>query len=163
MAWRAKRDAKVRKAREEAAADPERAWQLRIGVTAADHIQSYWEYNRLVGESDGGELLDARAYAEVRRRAREAAKNRLFVTWTNLKTGMDCYNVGPDSRCFCGHSYKAHAWWETESKRVRCRCPGCRCACFDYVAGHGSWWSASPLRRATAAAARARAAHRLLC
>lgn len=57
-----------------------------------------------------------------------------------MPTGMDCYNVGPDSRCFCGHSYKAHAWYNTSSKRVHCRCPGCKCKGFDYIPGHGSFW-----------------------
>lgn len=140
MKWRKERDDKVRAMRTEAEADPDRAWSLHVTATSADHIQSYWEYNRLVGESDGGVLLDERAYEDIRAKAREAAKNRLFVTWTNRDTGMDCYNVGPDSRCFCGHSYKAHAWYNTESKEVHCRCPGCKCRGFDYVAGHGSWW-----------------------
>ena len=27
------------------------------GATVGAHIDSFWEYNRLVGESDGGELL----------------------------------------------------------------------------------------------------------
>ena len=53
---------------------------------------------------------------------------------------MDCYTIGPDSRCFCGHSYKAHAWYNTETKRLHCRCPDCRCEGFRYVTGHGAWW-----------------------
>lgn len=70
----------------------------------------------------------------------QASKNRLFVTWRCLPSGLDCYNVGPDSRCFCGHSYKAHAWYNTKSKRVHCRCPKCDCKGFDYIPGHGSFW-----------------------
>ena len=112
------------------------------GASAAEHVDSYWEYRRLVGESDGGELLSDEAYAELRRLAAAAAPNRLFVSWRN-SAGTDCYMVGPDSRCFCGHSYKAHAWYDTESKRVHCRCPGCECAGFEYVVGHGAWWISS--------------------
>mmetsp|Transcript_14551 Transcript_14551/g.39856 ORF Transcript_14551/g.39856 Transcript_14551/m.39856 type:complete len:477 (-) Transcript_14551:183-1613(-) len=143
MDWRKKRDDKVRELRKKADADPYRPMRhggASDGASAADHIDSYMEYNRLVGESDGGVLLGEVEYTELRRKAAEAAKNRLFVTWTSLPTGMDCYNIGPDSRCFCGHSYKAHAWYNTESKRVHCRCGGCRCAGFDYIPGHGSWW-----------------------
>ena len=109
-------------------------------ATAGEHVDSYWEYNRLVGESDDGELLDEQQYAELKRLAAEAAPNRLFVSWRNRLTGMDCYMVGPDSRCFCGHSYKAHAWYNTATKRVHCRCPGCECEGFDYVVGHGCFW-----------------------
>ena len=98
------------------------------------------QYNRLVGEADGGTLLSEAEYAKLRALAAKAKANRLFVTWTCAPTGMDCYNVGPDSRCFCGHSYKAHAWYNTKSKRVHCRCPGCKCKGFDYIPGHGSFW-----------------------
>ena len=46
--------------------------------------------------------------------------------------------VGPHARCFCGHSYKAHAWWENDSKRPSCRVAGCACDCFTYVARRGA-------------------------
>lgn len=109
------------------------------GASGADHVDSYWEYRRLVGESDGGNLLGEAEYAELRKLAAAAARNRLYVTWRN-GDGLDCYTVGPDTRCFCGHSYKAHAWYNTESKKVHCRCKGCACEGFEYVAGHGAWW-----------------------
>ena len=97
-------------------------------------------YRRLVGESDGGELLGEKEYKCLQEKAKMAAKNRLFVTYHCEKLNLDCYTVGPDSRCFCGHSYKAHAWWETDSKRPHCRCKGCRCDVFSYVMGHGKWF-----------------------
>ena len=113
---------------------------LQGAASAADHVDSYWEYRRLVGESDGGTLLSEASYAELKQLAARAAKNRLYVTWRNMTSGMDCYCIGPDSRCFCGHSYKAHAWYNTESKKVFCRCADCRCEGFEYVTGHGAWW-----------------------
>ena len=144
MKWRAKKNDKVKKLRKQLAADSG-GLDMRFGTeiagaTVGEHIDSFWEYNRLVGESDGGELLGEAEYNRLRELARKTKPNRLFVSWRNLSTGMDCYNVGPDSRCFCGHSYKAHKWWETKSKRVGCRCKGCKCACFQYVVGHGKWW-----------------------
>ena len=143
MDWRRACKEKLEKKRAELNAEnPDR--NLRFGrlgdASAAEHVDSYWEYRRLVGESDGGELLSEEAYAEIRKLAAKAARNRLFVSWRNRNTGMDCYMVGPDSRCFCGHSYKAHAWYNTESKRVHCRCPDCDCPGFDYVVGHGCFW-----------------------
>ena len=36
--------------------------------------------------------------------------------------------------------HEAHAWWETSTKRVACRCPDCECKGFKYVNGHGTWW-----------------------
>eukprot|EP01006_Ploeotia_vitrea_P029182 TRINITY_DN61767_c0_g1_i1.p1 TRINITY_DN61767_c0_g1~~TRINITY_DN61767_c0_g1_i1.p1 ORF type:complete len:303 (-),score=21.72 TRINITY_DN61767_c0_g1_i1:187-1095(-) len=107
---------------------------------AGAHIDAYWEYNRLVGESDGGKLLGEQAYQQLLNKAKEAAPNRLFVYWRCIPTGMDCYCVGPDSRCFCGHSYKAHAWYNTDTKKVSCRCEGCKCKGFNYMVGRGTWW-----------------------
>lgn len=141
LKWRSEVNQKLEKRRLELLAqDPNRQLPNCSAASAADHIDSYWEYRRLVGESDGGTPLGEAEYAALRRLAAKAAKDRLFVTWRNMSTGMDCYNVGPDSRCHCGHSYKAHAWFETETKRVFCRCPGCRCDGFEYVVGHGAWW-----------------------
>jgi len=94
----------------------------------------------LVGESDNGVLLSETEYRKLQQLAVKASKNRLFVVWRNTRTGMDCYNVGPDSRCFCGHSYKAHAWYNTDTKKVHCRCQGCKCKLFRYINGHGSFW-----------------------
>ena len=42
------------------------------------------------------------------------------------------------TRCFCSHSWSSHAWYETSSKRCRCRVDGCRCTCFSYIPGRGS-------------------------
>lgn len=106
-------------------------------------LGSYMLYNRLVGESDGGDLLPPEDFVKLKELAKRTAPNRLFVSWTTKEAhaaGHDCYLVGPDSRCFCGHSYKAHAWWDTKQKRVACRCPDCECKGFQYVNGHGTWW-----------------------
>ncbi|KAH8057021.1 hypothetical protein JL722_7247 [Aureococcus anophagefferens] len=78
-----------------------------------------------------------REFDSLKRKAHEVLESgRIFVTWRNLSMGMDCVNVGPHSRCFCGHSYKAHAWWENKSKKPRCRCKGC--PSFSYLPGRGA-------------------------
>ena len=84
------------------------------------HIDAYQEYNWLVGEADGGSALPQKDYDELRRKAVRIHEEgtRLYVYWLNTSTGMECYCVGPDSKCFCGHSYKAHAWYEVETRKV---------------------------------------------
>eukprot|EP00756_Hemistasia_phaeocysticola_P038609 Hpha_TRINITY_DN16771_c1_g6::TRINITY_DN16771_c1_g6_i1::g.75988::m.75988 len=111
----------------------------RYGV-AAEHIDAYQEYHLLVGEADGGRALPQKDFDALRARAQSIIRSgkRLFVYWRNLETGEDCYCVGPSSRCFCGHSYSTHAWFETETKKPQCRAPGCKCNCFNYINGRGS-------------------------
>eukprot|EP01065_Artemidia_motanka_P036028 TRINITY_DN43924_c0_g1_i1.p1 TRINITY_DN43924_c0_g1~~TRINITY_DN43924_c0_g1_i1.p1 ORF type:complete len:420 (+),score=94.61 TRINITY_DN43924_c0_g1_i1:72-1262(+) len=109
-------------------------------TVAGDHIDAYREYHLLVGEADGGATLPQREYDALRKRAQQImeAGKRLYVYWRADTTGDDCYCVGPSSRCFCGHSYSSHAWFETDSRRPHCRAPGCKCTCFDYIPGRGS-------------------------
>lgn len=109
------------------------------GATVGAHIDAFEQYNLLVGESDGGAALPQREFDALKRKAAQVLKTgRLFVSWRNLSTGMDCVMVGPHARCFCGHSYKAHAWWENKTKRPGCRCPGCSCSSFSYIPGRGT-------------------------
>ena len=137
MAWKAKRDAKVAKARKEQAQGEGgmgMSFSSEIyGATVGEHIDAYHRYNMIVGESDGGNPLPEAEYKALERRCAAAAKDRLFVTWRNALTGMDCVNVGPMTRCFCGHSFRAHAFYENKTKNVHCRVPGCRCRCYEYV------------------------------
>ena len=76
---------------------------------------------------------------ELTRRALQIREKneRLFVYWTS-HAGIECQAVGPATRCFCEHSYSSHAWYETSSKRVKCRVDGCKCTCFSYVPGRGA-------------------------
>ena len=141
MEWRNKRDKKIKRMRQQA--------QLEGGTTSlnfndqykdatvGEHLDAYHRYNMIVGEADGGNPLPEAQYRKLEKRCLEAAKDRLFCTWRNMKTGMDCVNVGPMTRCFCGHSYRAHAFYRNQSKKVHCRVPGCKCTCFNYVYHRG--------------------------
>ena len=40
--------------------------------------------------------------------AREAIESGVYVTWISSKANDDCFRVGSDSRCFCGHLFKSH-------------------------------------------------------
>ena len=80
-----------------------------IGSQVQGHIDAYFEYDQLVGESDGGVALSEKVYEALKRKAKASSADRLFCTWRSKATGLDCVNVGPSTRCFCGHMYKSHA------------------------------------------------------
>ena len=103
-------------------------------------LGSYIMYRKLVGESDGGTLLSDEEFHDLRVKAKHARKNKLCCVWRNTLTSIDCYSIGPDSRCFCGHMYKSHAWYNIDDKNVHCRVPDCLCPLFKYVNGNGTWF-----------------------
>ena len=79
---------------------------LRLGGPAAAHVAAYLEYDRIVGDADGGRLLSDAEFAAFRARAIELRADRLYITWRCRETGMDCKNAGPSTKCFCGHMLK---------------------------------------------------------
>jgi hypothetical protein len=102
--------------------------------TAAASIDAYAEANLLMGQATHPSLEDLTQRAlKIKER-----NERLYVHWTSAAAGVECQAVGPATRCFCTHSYSSHAWYETTSKRVKCRVDGCRCTCFSYVPGRGA-------------------------
>jgi hypothetical protein len=62
---------------------------------AAKHVQAYIEYDRIVGNADGGKMMSDAEFEAYKKKVREARKNRLYVHWRNLETGADCKSVGP--------------------------------------------------------------------
>ena len=143
MMWRQKRDKKIQKMRRQQMQDNGGKKSFILSnheyykdASVGEHIDAYHRYNMLVGESDGGNPLPEKEYKELERKCAVAAKDRLFATWRNIHE-MDCVNIGPMTRCFCGHSYRAHAFYRNKSKRVHCRVPGCKCALFHYVYHRG--------------------------
>ena len=103
-----------------------------MAAHAAACIDAFSEGQLLTGEATSPSL------EELKRRALviHQQKKRLFVFFGTPDS--ECHAVGPATRCFCGHSYSSHAWYETDTKRVRCRVEGCRCECFKIVPGRGS-------------------------
>ena len=141
MQWRNKRDSKIKKLRQQKV-EQEGPSSLAFDsnykeATVGEHLDAYHRYNMLVGEADGGVALPEAQYKKLEKRCAEAAKDRLFCTWRNKRTKMDCVNVGPMTRCFCGHSYRAHAFYRNQSKKVHCRVPNCKCDLFQYVYHRG--------------------------
>ena len=100
---------------------------------AAAAIDSLYEANLLMGQANTPDL------EELTRKALQIKSKgtRLYVYWTTPVARTECQAIGPATRCFCTHSYSSHAWYETDSKRIRCRVDGCKCSCFSYVPGRG--------------------------
>ena len=93
-----------------------------MAAHAAASIDAYAEGQLLTGQATSPSL------EELTRRALliHQQKKRLFVFWACRE--RECHAIGPATRCFCGHSYSSHAWYETDTKRVRCRVDDCRCS-----------------------------------
>jgi hypothetical protein len=100
---------------------------------AAAAVDSFYEANLLMGQASTPDL------EELTRKALQIKSQgtRLYVYWTAPVARTECQTIGPATRCFCTHSYSSHAWYETDSKRIRCRVDGCKCSCFSYVPGRG--------------------------
>ena len=70
------------------------------------HIDAYLEYvkyaffinffNSIVGNADGGKMMNEAEFEEFKNNIREARKNRLYVTFRN-SDGQDCRIIGPSS------------------------------------------------------------------
>lgn len=75
--------------------------QLYINKEGASHVQSYIDFLNMGGkEKDFSE----KAYLALKQKQKEAAKNKLYVTWRNAN-GKDCKNIGVATKCFCNHRY----------------------------------------------------------
>ena len=86
----------------------------------------------IVGNADGGKMMNEKEFEEFKNNVRDARKNRLYVSWRNVK-GQDCKTIGPSSSCFCGHRYKEHFFDNVKERKIYCRENKCGCKMFDYV------------------------------
>lgn len=110
---------------------------IRVSASSQDHVNAYLEYERIVGDADGGKLFSEEEYAEFKANAIAHRANRIYVSWRNRNTGLDCRQVGPSSPCFCGHRFRQHATDNT-NKHIHCRQAGCPCTLFHYIPIKGS-------------------------
>ncbi|CAM9906076.1 unnamed protein product [Discosporangium mesarthrocarpum] len=96
---------------------------------------SYFLYNKLVGEADGGRQLPEEEFRQLLKAYHDSWEDRIYVHWRNSE-GRECIRVKGPCLCLCGHTFKAHKWW---AKGVGCRCPGYMCPGFSYLPRQGSW------------------------
>lgn len=110
---------------------------IHLTASAQDHVAAYLEYERIVGDADGGKMFTEEEYAEFKANAIAHRANRIYVSWRNMTTGMDCRQVGPSSSCFCGHRFRQHATDNT-NKNIFCKTQGCPCTLFSYIPVRGT-------------------------
>ncbi|KAF7221656.1 protein FAM221A isoform X2 [Nothobranchius furzeri] len=89
-----------------------------LNKSALKAVDDYWEYTRIVGEDDGGNLFTPEQYEEYRRKVLpQRVQNRLYVSF-GVPGGADCKQIGPETQCFCTHRFVPLVG----SSPVRCRC-----------------------------------------
>ena len=71
--------------------------RLAFDNQAAKHIQAYIEYEQIVGGADNGKMMSEAEFEAYKAQVREKRKNRLYVHWRNMETGVDCKAIGPSS------------------------------------------------------------------
>ena len=67
--------------------------------------------------------------------AQESIANGTYVTWVSnsMKAGEEqCFRIGSESKCFCGHLFKNHYHEITKSK-VKSNCITCKCQAFSFI------------------------------
>ena len=64
--------------------------------------------------------------------AQESIESGVYVTWAceESKKG-DCFRVGSQSRCFCGHLFGSHQLVLAKSQKTNCT--ECKCAAFSFI------------------------------
>ena len=58
--------------------------------------------------------------------AQEAEMSGIYITWRSDTAKEDCFRVGTNSRCFCGHGFTKH-----EGKKKACK--DCDCKAFAFI------------------------------
>ena len=75
--------------------------------------------------------------------AREAEESGVYITWRSEQAKDDCFRVGSNSKCFCGHLHSSHEKKLTAKKQVT-NCTKCECKGFAFIPRRpeevGQWW-----------------------
>lgn len=117
--------------------------KIHIDKLAANSVEAYLEYKRIVGEDDGGRLFSEDEYKKYKEIVVPGRiQNRLYVSF-GVPGQIDCKVIGPETTCFCTHRYKQHRTDYEELPKERpvllpCRVKGCQCASYEYVHINGS-------------------------
>ena len=56
----------------------------------------------------------------------------IYVTWKSSANKEDCFRVGSNSRCFCGHMFPDHDCTLTK-KSTKTQCSKCPCKGFSFI------------------------------
>jgi hypothetical protein len=76
--------------------------------------------------------------------AREAIQSGVYINWISTKNGGDCFRIGSESRCMCGHFLKSHDRTLPKKGPVKSSCNKCECKRFSFIPRRpeelGQWW-----------------------
>ena len=78
--------------------------------------------------------------------AQEAIESGIYVTWSTISQGgktVECFRVGSNSMCICGHTFPCHDKILTKKKFCN-KCNKCKCKAFKYIPVYpveiGEYW-----------------------
>lgn len=76
--------------------------------------------------------------------AKEALTSGLYITFSNLTKKSECFRVGSQSLCFCGHKFSEHAKPAKSKGPIKYACGSCSCKNFSFMfqrpEEQGLWW-----------------------
>jgi len=76
--------------------------------------------------------------------ANESFESGVYVTWLSPAAKEDCFRIGSNSKCFCGHLFKSHDKTFGKNGRLKNNCEKCKCAGFRFIPRRpeelGQWW-----------------------
>ena len=78
--------------------------------------------------------------------SQEAIESGIYVTWSTISQGgktVDCFRIGSNSMCICGHGFPCHDKILTK-KKFSNKCNKCKCKAFKYIPVYpeeiGEYW-----------------------
>ena len=97
------------------------------------------KYNRMTKGTQG--MMD-----NERLHAQEAIESGIYVNWSTISQGgktVDCFRIGSNSMCICGHGFPCHDKILTK-KKFSNKCNKCKCKAFKYIPVYpeeiGEYW-----------------------
>ena len=78
--------------------------------------------------------------------SQEAIESGIYVTWSTISQGgktVDCFRIGSNSMCICGHGFPCHDKI-LNKKKFSNKCNKCKCKAFKYIPVYpeeiGEYW-----------------------
>ena len=78
--------------------------------------------------------------------SQEAIESGIYVTWSTISQGgktIDCFRIGSNSMCICGHGFPCHDKI-LNKKKFSNKCNKCKCKAFKYIPVYpeeiGEYW-----------------------
>ncbi|CAF1923473.1 unnamed protein product [Rotaria magnacalcarata] len=76
--------------------------------------------------------------------AHEAIEKDLYISYRQPGKDFDCYRIGSNGKCFCGHTLSEHVKFTGKVNRLKCQAASCTCDAFAYVPSRpdevGEFW-----------------------